>query len=129
MAKVLKAERPDIDKQRLDLLKLQGEYQARLRELESILLQKIASVEGTILDNDKVISALETLKTEAKEIGEKSASAAEVMKSVNDVSSFYQPVAKACSIMYFSIQELGKIHYLYQFSLKIWHPILYLILC
>eukprot|EP00945_MAST-04E_sp_MAST-4E-sp1_P001635 g1635.t1 len=117
LGKVLKAERPDIDKQRSDLLKLQGEYQARLRELESILLQKIASVEGTILDDDKVISALEILKTEAREIGEKSANAAEVMTSVNEVSSFYQPVANACSTLYFSIEALGKIHHLYQFSL------------
>ena len=117
LGKVLKAERPDIDKQRSDLLKMQGEYQARLRELESILLQKIASVEGTILDDDKVISALEILKTEAREIGEKSANAAEVMTSVNEVSSFYQPVANACSTLYFSIEALGKIHHLYQFSL------------
>ena len=118
LGRVLKAERPDVDKQRSDLLKLQGEYQARLRDLEGILLQKIATVEGTILDDDKVIFALQTLKTEAKEIGEKSNSAAEVMSSVNEISSFYQPVANACSRVYFSIAALGQVYHLYQFSLQ-----------
>ena len=36
---VLKAERPDIDQKRSDLLKLQGEFQLRLRHLEKDLLQ------------------------------------------------------------------------------------------
>ena len=36
LTKILKMERPDVDKQRSDLLKLQGEYQARLRESSRI---------------------------------------------------------------------------------------------
>ena len=36
---VLKAERPDIDQKRSDLLQLQGESQLRLRHLEKDLLQ------------------------------------------------------------------------------------------
>ena len=36
---VLKAERPDIDQKRSDLLKLQGEFQLRPRHLEKDLLQ------------------------------------------------------------------------------------------
>ena len=35
---VLKAERPDIDQKKSDLLKLQGEFQLRLRHLEKNLL-------------------------------------------------------------------------------------------
>jgi len=41
LMKVLKAERPDIDRKRSDLLKLQGEFQLRLRHLEKNLLQAI----------------------------------------------------------------------------------------
>ena len=40
LSKVLRVERPDIDAQRSDLLKLQGEYRARLRELEDALLAR-----------------------------------------------------------------------------------------
>ena len=117
LGRVLKAKRPDIDKQRSDLLKLQGEYQARLRELEGILLQKIASVQGTILDDDKVISALETLKSEAKEVNEKVASANDVMKTVDEASSRFKEFSIICSAVYFSVAALQQVHHLYQFSL------------
>ncbi len=46
---VLKAERPDIDKKRTDLLKLQGEFQLRLRHLEKNLLQCLNEAKGRIL--------------------------------------------------------------------------------
>ena len=65
---VLRSERPDIDEKRTDLLKLQGEFQVRLRQLEKSLLQALNDSKGRILDDDSVISTLEKLKTEAAEI-------------------------------------------------------------
>lgn len=50
---VLKAERPDVDKKRSDLLKLQGEFLLRLRHLEQSLLQALNEVKGRILDDDR----------------------------------------------------------------------------
>lgn len=37
----LKAERPDVDAKRSDLLKMQGEFQLKLRHLEKDLLQSL----------------------------------------------------------------------------------------
>lgn len=51
--KVLKAERPDVDSKRSDLLKLQGEFMLRLRHLEQSLLQALNEVKGRILDDDR----------------------------------------------------------------------------
>ena len=65
---VLKARRPDVDTRRAGLLKLQGEFQARLRELEEQLLRELSSVSGNILDNDTIINSLERLKTEAADV-------------------------------------------------------------
>lgn len=50
---VLKAERPDVDAKRSDLLKLQGEFLLRLRHLEKSLLQALNEVKGRILDDDR----------------------------------------------------------------------------
>lgn len=50
---VLKAERPDVDAKRSDLLKLQGEFLLRLRHLEQSLLQALNEVKGRILDDDR----------------------------------------------------------------------------
>jgi dynein heavy chain 1 len=51
--KILRSERADIDSKRSDLMKLQGEFAAKLRHLEDNLLKVLNESEGTILDNDK----------------------------------------------------------------------------
>lgn len=55
---VLKAERPDVDSKRSDLLKLQGEFLLRLRHLEQSLLQALNEVKGRILDDDRLLKYL-----------------------------------------------------------------------
>ena len=50
---VLKAERPEVDAKRSDLLKLQGEFHLRLRHLEKELLKALNESKGSILDDDK----------------------------------------------------------------------------
>lgn len=67
----LKNERPEIEQKRQDLLKLQGECKVKLRELEDKLLNTLSTFEGSILENDQLISTLETIKKEAMEIQKK----------------------------------------------------------
>merc|ERR1719219_1413637 len=92
--RVLKAERPDIDQKRSDLLKLQGEFQLRLRHLEKDLLQCLNEVKGRILDDNTVITTLETLKKEAAEVSKEASETEEVMKEIESTSLQYMPLAK-----------------------------------
>ncbi|KAK1218392.1 dynein heavy chain [Marasmius sp. AFHP31] len=55
---VLKAERPNTDWKRTDLMKIQGEFRLRLRTLEKLLLQALNELQGNILDDDKACSAV-----------------------------------------------------------------------
>lgn len=50
---VLRVERPDTDRKRSDLLRLQGEFRARLLYLEKSLLSALNESQGNILDDDK----------------------------------------------------------------------------
>jgi dynein heavy chain 1 len=118
LSQVLQKERPDIDEKRSGLLKLQGEYQARLRDLEDSLLNELASIQGNILDNDTVINALETLKTEAADVAKEMAQTEEVMAEVEHVSGLYQPLALSCATIYFTLEQLSALHFLYHFSLQ-----------
>lgn len=115
---VLKAERPDIDQKRSDLLKLQGEFQLRLRHLEKDLLQVLNEAKGRILDDNTVISTLETLKKEAAEVSRKVDETETVMEEIDKTSKQYEPLSIACSSIYFTIDNLHQIHFLYQFSLQ-----------
>ncbi|XP_063804701.1 cytoplasmic dynein 1 heavy chain 1 [Pseudophryne corroboree] len=126
---VLKAERPDVDEKRSDLLKLQGEFQLRLRQLEKSLLQALNEVKGRILDDDTIITTLENLKKEAAEVTRKVEETDIIMQEVETVSQQYLPLSTACSSIYFTMETLKQIHFLYQYSLQffldIYHTVLY----
>ncbi|XP_027203133.2 dynein heavy chain, cytoplasmic isoform X1 [Dermatophagoides pteronyssinus] len=115
---VLRCERPDIDEKRSDLLKLQGEFHVKLRRLEKSLLQALNDVKGRILDDDSIISTLEKLKHEAGEISKKVEETDKVIAEVDSVSQQYNPLAQACSSIYFTLEGLNQVHFLYQYSLQ-----------
>ena len=116
---VLKAERPDIDQKRSDLLKLQGEFQLRLRHLEKNLLSCLNEAKGRILDDDNVINTLETLKTKAAEVGKKVDETDQVMADIEETSRQYLPLSSACSSIYFTIESLHQV----LISFSPWSPI------
>jgi len=116
--RVLKSERPDVDKKRSDLLKLQGEFAVRLRHLEKSLLAALNEAKGSILEDEKVIGTLETLKSEAAEIQQKVEETDVVMAEVESVTNIYRPLSVQCSGIFFAMETLNQIHYLYQYSLQ-----------
>ncbi|WVQ73635.1 hypothetical protein IAR50_003215 [Cryptococcus sp. DSM 104548] len=115
--KVLKAERPEIDQKRTDLMKIQGEFRVRLNHLERSLLQALNESSGSILDDDKVIETLEVLKKEAAEITGKVKDTEVVIREVEAVTAQYLPLAQACSGIFFTLEQLASINHFYQFSL------------
>jgi dynein heavy chain 1 len=118
LSHVLKSERPDIDKKRSDLLKLQGEFRMTLRNLEKKLLTALAESSGNVLENDALISTLETLKKDSTEVSEKMAQSEQVMEEVSEISSFYSTLSTTCSRLYFVLQSMADINFLYQFSVQ-----------
>lgn len=115
---VLKSERPDVDERRSNLVKTQGEFRLRLRHLEKQLLRALNESQGNILDDDKVIQTLETLKKEASEIAAKAAETDGVMAEVERITSEYNVIAQSCSAIFAVLDQLHHINHFYQFSLQ-----------
>ncbi|BGP45295.1 dynein heavy chain [Rhodotorula kratochvilovae] len=118
LAQVLRVERPEVDRKRSDLLRLQGEFRARLHHLEKSLLTALNESQGNILDDDKVIGTLETLKREAADVTRKVEETDTVMAEVEQVTNEYLPLAQACSNVFFVLDELHLLNHFYQFSLR-----------
>lgn len=114
---LMRHEQPEAEEKRNNLLKLQGEYQARLRELEDLLLQQINNVQGNILDDDSVINALESTKAEAAQISRQVAETHTTMETVLNATKLYNPLARGASRLYFALDGLSAVHFLYQYSL------------
>ncbi|KAI3378322.1 hypothetical protein SNEBB_011029, partial [Seison nebaliae] len=115
---LLKNERPDVDKKRTDLMKVQGEFQQKLRHLEKNLLQALNESKGNILDDDSIISKLEYLKTEAADVTKKIEESDSVMVEVDEVAKEYAPLAQASAAIYFTMEAMSQIHYLYHYALQ-----------
>ncbi|KAF2103413.1 dynein heavy chain [Rhizodiscina lignyota] len=115
---VLKSERPDVDERRSNLIKMQGEFSLRLRHLEKRLLQALNESRGNILDDDRVMETLETLKKEAAEINAKAAETQGVMQEVDNVTQQYSVIARSCSAIFAVLEQLHHINHFYQFSLQ-----------
>jgi dynein heavy chain 1 len=116
--RLLKVQRPDIETKRKILLKTQGEYQLRLHELEKQLLDSLNESTGNILDDETVMSTLETLKTEATDIQSKIEAADEVLDEIELVTSVYRPLADKMSSIFFCVDQLHQIEHHYVFSLE-----------
>ena len=64
---------------------------------------------GRILDDDTVISSLETLKREAAEVSKKAEETESIMAEIETTSQQYMPLATACSSIYFTIDNLHQV--------------------
>ena len=126
---VLKAERPDVDERRSNLIKLQGEFTVHLRQLEKRLLQALNESRGNILDDDRVIETLETLKREAAEVNAKMTNTEGVMAEVEEITLQYNIIARSCSAIFAVLEQLHYLNHFYQFSLQyfldIFHSVLH----
>ena len=87
----LKNERPEVDKKRSDLLRVQGEFREKLRLSEDQLLDALNEAEGEILENDALIRTLESIKKEAARIAIEVEKTDETLEEIKEVSDEYQP--------------------------------------
>lgn len=77
-------------------------------------MRSLNESKGKILDDDSIITRLETLKSEASEISRKVAETDQVMKEVDAVISQYRSLSQACSSIFFTMDMLKQVHTLYQ---------------
>lgn len=71
---------------------------------------------------------METLQKEAKEVAKEVAQADDTMKEVDAVTEDYLPIANMASRIFFALDSLPNIHFLYQFSLTQFMHILFAVI-
>jgi dynein heavy chain 1 len=125
----LKNERPDVERSRINLLKLQGEFTIQLRGLEDELLAELSKSEGTnILDNDEMIQKLENIKKQSTKIEAEKAESEVNLEKNTLVTEQYRQLSRVSSKLYFILESVAQVSPLYQFSLKFYMKIIYQIL-
>ena len=85
---------------------------------EDQLLDALNKTKGEILENDDLIQKLESLKQEAAEIAEAVAKTDETLEEIKEVTNEYGPLAMMTTRIFFTLESMSIIHYLYQYSLQ-----------
>ncbi|KAK3091630.1 hypothetical protein FSP39_021358 [Pinctada imbricata] len=123
LAAVVSKERPDLEKLKADLTRQQNQFKITLKELEDSLLARLSAAEGNFLGDYALVENLETTKRTAAEIEVKAEEAKKTEVEINTARESYRPAAARASLLYFILNDLFKIHPMYQFSLKAYNVV------
>ncbi|XP_041939413.1 dynein heavy chain 9, axonemal [Alosa sapidissima] len=118
LASVVSMERPDLEELKSNLTKQQNGFKITLKTLEDSLLSRLSSASGNFLGDTELVENLEITKRTAAEIEEKVKEAKVTEVKINEAREHYRLAATRASLLYFIMNDLNKIHPMYQFSLK-----------
>ena len=119
LAQVVAKERPDLESLKAELTRQQNEFKITLKRLEDSLLARLSSASGNFLGDYELVENLETTKRTASEIEEKVKEAKVTEIKINEAREMYRSAGARGSLLYFILNDLNKIHPMYQFSLKV----------
>lgn len=115
---VVVAERPEVEKQRDEIVLTMAADAKTLKDLENNILKLLSEATlEQILDEDTLIEILEDSKKTSGEINIRMADAKEVEVTINETRNTYTSVAIRGSVLYFVIADLAGINAMYQNSL------------
>uniref|UniRef100_A0A8D0X9B8 Dynein axonemal heavy chain 9 n=1 Tax=Sus scrofa TaxID=9823 RepID=A0A8D0X9B8_PIG len=118
LAAVVSMERPDLEQLKSELTKQQNGFKITLKTLEDNLLSRLSSASGNFLGETALVENLEITKQTAAEVEKKVQEAQLTEVKINEAREHYRPAAARASLLYFIMNDLSRIHPLYQFSLK-----------
>jgi dynein heavy chain len=103
-----------------ELTELQEVVTLNKKELamgETMLLNKLATAEGSLLDDPTLIDVLAEIKAKSKEVTDKLLSSEVKTNEINEKREKYRPVAARGSVLYFCIVEMTLVNWMYNTSL------------
>eukprot|EP00002_Diphylleia_rotans_P021405 TRINITY_DN4165_c0_g1_i7.p1 TRINITY_DN4165_c0_g1~~TRINITY_DN4165_c0_g1_i7.p1 ORF type:complete len:4191 (+),score=803.60 TRINITY_DN4165_c0_g1_i7:51-12623(+) len=121
----VKFARPELEKQKDNLVVTRGEFANQLRDIENRVLQLLNSTSGDFLDDENLIITLQQSEKTSNELKIKLDLAAQNEIEIDTARSIYVPLARKGSVLYFCLYGLGNLDPMYQYSLQFFNNIYY----
>ncbi|XP_075229380.1 dynein heavy chain at 16F [Lycorma delicatula] len=118
LADVVRLERPDLEKQRNELIVSINSDKAQLKGIEDKILKLLFTSKGNILDDEELIETLNESKETSSAIANRLMEAEETEVKISAAREKYRTVAVRGSCLYFVVSQLAEVDPMYQFSLK-----------
>ncbi|KAG5494148.1 hypothetical protein JKF63_01983 [Porcisia hertigi] len=112
-------EQPQLEKEKLDVLKKEEGLKIQLAELEERLLANLVNSEGSLLENKALIDSLNQIKSQATDITAALDKSKMVQDDIDMKRNVYRPFATTASSIFFLTKSLQELSHMYQFALNL----------
>ncbi|KAM7366101.1 hypothetical protein PAMP_015569 [Pampus punctatissimus] len=114
---VVRKERPELEEQKDSLVISIASGKRSLQELEDEILRLLNEATGSLLDDVQLVNTLQTSKVTATEVSEQLETSEQTEIEIDSAREAYRPCAQRASILFFILNDMGRIDPMYQFSL------------
>ncbi|KAF6770384.1 hypothetical protein AHF37_11372, partial [Paragonimus kellicotti] len=114
---VVRKERPELEEQKDSLVIGIAAGKRKLTELEDVILRLLNEAQGSLLDDEQLVNTLQTSKLTSTEVTEQLQVAEKTEVQIDAAREGYRPCAQRASILFFVLNDLGRIDPMYQFAL------------
>ncbi|XP_061138372.1 dynein axonemal heavy chain 2 [Syngnathus typhle] len=114
---VVRKERPDLEEQKDNLVMSIASGKRSLQELEDEILRLLNEASGSLLDDVQLVNTLQTSKVTATAVSEQLERSEVTEIKIDTAREAYRACAQRASILFFILNDMGRIDPMYQFSL------------
>jgi dynein heavy chain len=114
---VVRKEKPELEETKDKLVVNISQSKKKLIDLEDEILRLLSTAQGSLLDDEKLVNTLQSSKATALEVEEQLEINQQTEVKIDAAREGYRPCAQRASILFFVMNDMGRIDPMYQFSL------------
>ncbi|CAI8007748.1 Dynein heavy chain 2, axonemal [Geodia barretti] len=114
---VVRKERPELEESKDKLVVNIASSKKKLADLEDEILRLLSTAQGSLLDDEVLVNTLQSSKKTSEDVSEQLVVAQQTEAKIDAAREGYRPCSRRAAILFFVMNDMGRIDPMYQFSL------------